>query len=73
MSNDVKQVGSHFAQDFLTGVQNNAVSNLTDDDDTGGGAQDITRINDPSLQSQIALMDIQNTCLLYTSPSPRDS
>ena len=48
--------------DFLTGVQNNAVGNLTgDDDDTGGGAQDITKINDPSLQSQIALMDIQNT------------
>ena len=64
MSNDVKQVGSQFAQDFLTGVQNNAVSNLTDDDDNaagGGGAADITRINDPSLQSQIALMDIQNT------------
>ncbi len=64
MSNDVKQVGSQFAQDFLTGVQNNAVSNLTDDDDNaagGGGAADITKINDPSLQSQIALMDIQNT------------
>ena len=54
MSNDVKQVGSQFAQDFLTGVQNNAVSNLTDDDDNaagGGGAADITKINDPSLHS----------------------
>ena len=64
MSEDVKQVGTQFASDYLTSVQNNAVNNLTsDDDDTagGGGAADVTKINDPSLQSQIALMDIQNT------------
>ena len=51
MSEDVKQVGTKFASDYLTSVQNNAVSNLTsDDDDTagGGGAADVTKINDPS-------------------------
>ena len=65
MSEDVKQVGTKFASDYLTSVQNNAVDNLTsperDDTAGGGGAADITKINDPSLQSQIALMDIQNT------------
>ena len=64
MSEDVKQVGTQFASDYLTSVQNNAVNNLTEgDDDTagGGGAADITKINDPSLASQIRLMDIQNT------------
>ena len=61
MSEDVKNVGTQFASDYLTSVQNNAVSNLTGDDDTGGGAQDVTKINDPSLASQIRLMDIQNT------------
>ena len=58
MSEDVKQVGSQFAKDYLTSVQNQATGG---DDDTGGGAQDITKLNDPSLSSQIALMDIQNT------------
>ena len=64
MSEDVKQVGTQFASDYLTSVQNNAVNNLTEgDDDTagGGGAADVTKINDPSLASQIRLMDIQNT------------
>ena len=63
MSEDVKQVGTKFASDYLTSVQNNAVSNLTGDDDAGGGdtSQEVTKINDPSLQTQIALMDIQNT------------
>ena len=64
MSEDVKQVGTKFASDYLTSVQNNAVSNLTGDDDNAGGgdtSQEVTKINDPSLQSQIALMDIQNT------------
>ena len=60
MSEDVKQVGTQFAKDYLTSVQNQATG---DDDDTAttGGAQDVTKLNDPSLQSQIALMDIQNT------------
>jgi hypothetical protein len=50
MSEDVKQVGTQFASDYLTSVKNNAVSNLTDDDDTGGGdtSQEVTKINDPS-------------------------
>ena len=57
MSEDVKQVGSQFAKDYLTSVQNQATGG--DDDDPS--APDITKLNDPSLQSQIALMDIQNT------------
>ena len=63
MSEDVKNVGTKFASDYLTSVQNNAVNNLTGDDDAGGGdtSQEVTKINDPSLQTQIALMDIQNT------------
>ena len=64
MSEDVTKVGKQFASDYLTSVQNNAVNNLTaGDDDTagGGGAADVTKINDPSLASQIRLMDIQNT------------
>ena len=36
MSEDVKQVGTQFASDYLTSVKNNAVSNLTDDDDNTG-------------------------------------
>ncbi len=57
MSEDVKQVGTQFAKDYLTSVQNQA----TGDDDTGDGTGDITRVDDPSLSSQVALMDIQNT------------
>ena len=58
MSDDVKQVGTQFAKDYLTSIQNQATA---DDDDTGDGASDITKYDDPSLQSQVALMDIQNT------------
>tara|TARA_R100001594_G_scaffold18450_1_gene36589 strand:+ start:1439 stop:2200 length:762 start_codon:yes stop_codon:yes gene_type:complete len=58
MSEDVKKVGKDFAKDYLTSIKNQATA---DDDDTGDGAGDITRYDDPSLQSQIALMDIQNT------------
>ena len=64
MSEDVKQVGKDFAVDFATSAANQAVNKLTSDDDKGGGgdtSQEIRKINDPSLQSQIALMDIQNT------------
>ena len=57
MSEDVKQVGSQFAKDYLTSVQNQATGGDDDDPST----PNITKLNDPSLQSQIALMDIQNT------------
>ena len=59
MSEDLKTVGTQFAKDYLTSIQNQATSD--DDDDTGDGASDITRYDDPTLQSQVALMDIQNT------------
>ena len=58
MSEDLKTVGTQFAKDYLTSIQNQATA---DDDDTGDGASDITKYDDPSLQSQVALMDIQNT------------
>ena len=60
MSEDVKQVGTKFASDYLTSVQNNSVNEITSTDDDVS-VRDLTKINDPSLQSQIALMDIQNT------------
>ena len=63
MGNQARQVGTQFASDFLTSAANNALNpddEVTEEEITGG-AQDLTKINDPSLQSQIALMDIQNT------------
>ena len=69
MSNDAKSVGADFAKDLATGVANSAIDKITG---TGsgtpvgtpaGGASaptKITKLNDPSLQSQVALMDIQN-------------
>jgi len=64
MSEDVKQVGTKFASDYLTSVQNNSVKKLTEGDQgtlIEGGPADVTKINDPSLADQIRLMDIQNT------------
>ena len=69
MSNDAKSVGVDFAKNLATGVANNAIDKITGKEgDTpvgvpAGGASTptrITKLNDPSLQSQIALMDIQN-------------
>ena len=68
MSNDAKDVGVDFAKNLATGVANNAIDKITGKEGTpvgtpAGGASTpttITKLNDPSLQSQIALMDIQN-------------
>jgi len=69
MSNDAKSVGADFAKDLATGVANSAIDKITGKEgDTpvgvpAGGASAptrITKLNDPSLQSQVALMDIQN-------------
>ncbi len=69
MSNDAKSVGADFAKDLATGVANSAIDKITGKDGKtpvgtpAGGASTpttITKLNDPSLQSQIALMDIQN-------------
>ena len=67
MSEDVKTIGKDFITDFATSAANQGVKKLTEGDDNnklvGGGdtSQEVRKINDPSLQSQIALMDIQNT------------
>ena len=68
MSNDAKSVGVDFAKNLATGVANNAIDKITGKEGTpvgtpAGGASTpttITKLNDPSLQSQVALMDIQN-------------
>ncbi len=69
MSNDAKSVGADFAKDLATGVANSAIDEITGKNGKtpvgvpAGGASTptrITKLNDPSLQSQIALMDIQN-------------
>ena len=68
MGNSVKDVGTQFAKDLATGAANNVIDKVTGSGDTpvgtpAGGAStptQITKLNDPSLQSQIALMDIQN-------------
>ena len=65
MSNDAKSVGADFAKDLATGVANSAIDKITGTGGSQGGLPastptKITKLNDPSLQSQIALMDIQN-------------
>ena len=67
MSNDAKSVGADFAKDLATGVANSAIDKITNTGSKSGPGSippesptKITKLNDPSLQSQIALMDIQN-------------
>tara|TARA_R100001463_G_scaffold121543_1_gene177819 strand:- start:881 stop:1540 length:660 start_codon:yes stop_codon:yes gene_type:complete len=67
MSNDAKSVGADFAKDLATGVANKAIDKITGTSGSGSsgglpssGPTQITKLNDPSLQSQVALMDIQN-------------
>ena len=66
MSNDAKSVGADFAKDLATGVANSAIDKITGTGGSGSsgsggsGPTKITKLNDPSLQSQVALMDIQN-------------
>ena len=67
MSNDAKSVGADFAKNLATGVANTAIDKITNTGDKSGPGSvppeaptTITKLNDPSLQSQVALMDIQN-------------
>ena len=63
MSNDAKSVGADFAKNLATGVANSAIDKITGtggSGSSGSGPTQITKLNDPSLQSQVALMDIQN-------------
>jgi len=63
MSNDAKSVGADFAKNLATGVANSAIDKITGtggSGSSGSGPTKITKLNDPSLQSQVALMDIQN-------------